>query len=97
VSDGAGGGESFRRLYFRGSYQRSDISDQEERGKVISYQFSVVSKERKSPDRVGVNAGAEKKVISDQISAIGRKVASGEPDKQKRVPRLRGPTHHKMA
>src|SRR5208337_1127906 len=37
------------------------ISDQEARGKVISYQFSVVSKERKrqSPDRVGVNADAE--------------------------------------
>jgi ribosome assembly protein YihI (activator of Der GTPase) len=44
-----------------GSYQRSDISDQEGRGKVINYQFSVVSNERKreSPDRVGVNADAE--------------------------------------
>jgi hypothetical protein len=35
------------------------ISDQEARGKVISYQFSVVSKERESPDRVGVNADTE--------------------------------------
>jgi hypothetical protein len=43
----------------RRGYQRSDISDQEARGKVISNQFSVLSKERKRqrPDRVGVNAG----------------------------------------
>jgi hypothetical protein len=42
-------------------YQRSDISDQEAGRKVVSYQLSVFSSERKGQrsDRVIVKGGAE--------------------------------------
>ncbi len=70
------------------------ISDQEARGKVISYQFSVVSKERKrqSPERVEVNADAQKEEEKSKDKAYAE-VTENTEVAEKRNPRaqtLRG-------